>query len=48
MAKDRTERQDHAWNVKEDMEIQDTRESERKMERKLEGAMEGTCEGSDQ
>jgi hypothetical protein len=25
VAKDRTERQDHAWNVKEDMEIQDTR-----------------------
>ncbi len=40
MAKDRIERQDYEWNVKEDMEIQDTRESEREMEKKLEGAME--------
>jgi hypothetical protein len=40
VAKDRTERQDHEWNMKEDMEIQEAKESGKEMERKLEGAME--------
>ncbi len=40
MARDRIERQGFEWNEKEDIEIQDTKESEREMERKLEGAME--------
>jgi hypothetical protein len=39
MSKDRTERQDHEWNVKEDKEIQD-KDSEMEMKRNLEGAME--------
>jgi hypothetical protein len=40
MAKDRTERQEYEWDMKEDMEIQDTKDYEKDMERKLEGAME--------
>ncbi len=39
MSKDRTERQDHEWNVKEDKEIQD-KDSEMEMKWNLEGAME--------
>jgi hypothetical protein len=40
MAKDRTKQQDHEWYMKEDMEIQDVKDSRKEMERKLEGAME--------
>jgi hypothetical protein len=40
VAKDRTERQDYECNMKEDKDIQDTKETEREMERKLEEAME--------
>jgi hypothetical protein len=39
MAKDRTKRQEDEWNVEEDMEIQDTKATEKDMERKLEGTM---------
>ncbi len=40
MVKDRIERQDFEWNVKEDKKIQDTKDSEREMKEKLVGAME--------
>jgi hypothetical protein len=40
MVRDRIERQDFEWNVKEDKKIQDTKDSEREMKEKLVGAME--------
>jgi hypothetical protein len=40
MAKDKTERQEYEWDMREDMEVQNTKDSEKDMERKLEGAIE--------